>query len=38
VWDLEVIGREREAYIRTVLARAGRADVDGYLAALQAQP
>jgi len=31
VWDLEVIGHEREAYVRHVLG-AGGSDVDAYLA------
>ncbi len=33
VWDLEVLKGERDLYVRTVLARAGSADVEAYLAA-----
>jgi hypothetical protein len=31
VWDLQVIGVERDAYIATVLSRPGPPDVDAYL-------
>lgn len=31
VWDIEVIERERDAYVRTVLARAGEPDIEAYL-------
>jgi hypothetical protein len=31
VWDLEIIAFERDAYVATVLARTGEADIAGYL-------
>ena len=33
VWDIEVLKRERDLFVRTVLAAAGPADVQRYLAA-----
>jgi len=34
VWDLEVIRRERDAYVATVLSKSGPADAEAYLGAL----
>lgn len=33
VWDLDVLWRERNAFVRTILSRAGEPDVEAYLAA-----
>ncbi len=31
VWDLEVINRERDAYVRTILSKTGAPDIETYL-------
>src|SRR5262245_51811855 len=38
VWDLLVIGFERDAYVATVLSRPGPPDVDAYLSRVYAAP
>jgi hypothetical protein len=38
VWDLSVIWHERNAFVRTVLARTGEPDVEAYLADMFAGP
>jgi hypothetical protein len=34
VWDIEVIGRERDAFVQTVLAQQGPVDPEAYLRAI----